>query len=168
MGPTSSETLGISSCNARTQSARYSFDTNFGCSPATSRMLRKPCALSARASRRTSSTVSVTRRMGLSREKPQYLQLLMHSLETYSGAKSRMTLPNRCCVSACERRPSGSNNSPAAGEISSAKSAGVSRDLASASRTLAVVADKERFSKASDGSALNSATKLMELPYQKR
>src|SRR5947207_6823954 len=88
MGPTSSETLGISSCNARTHSARYSFDTNFGCSPATSRMLRKPCALSARASRRTSSTVSVTRRMGLSREKPQYLQLLTHSLETYSGEES--------------------------------------------------------------------------------
>ena len=92
----------------------------------------------------------------------------LRALETYSGAKSRMTLPNRCCVSACERRPSGSNNSPAAGEINSAKQAGVSRDLANASRTSAVVADKERFSKASNGSALNSATKLMELPYQKR
>ena len=31
-------------------------ETNFGCSPATSRMLRKPCAVSARASRSTSST----------------------------------------------------------------------------------------------------------------
>ena len=35
----------------------------------------------ARPSRSTSSTLRVTRMMGLSREKPQYLQLLMHSLE---------------------------------------------------------------------------------------
>src|SRR5437867_3219548 len=79
-----------------------------------------------------------------------------------------MTLPKRCRVSVWERRQSGSSNSLAAGEINSAKSASVSRGLASASRTFAVVADEERFCKASNGSASNSATKLMELPYQKR
>ena len=57
--------------------------------------------------------VSVTRRIGLSREKPQYLQLLMHSLERYSGAKRRMTLPNRCRVMCCERCDSGSSSSAA-------------------------------------------------------
>jgi hypothetical protein len=41
----------------------------------------------------------VTRRIGLSREKPQYWQLLMHSLERYSGAKSRIVRPKFCSVS---------------------------------------------------------------------
>src|SRR5437773_10017919 len=41
----------------------------------------------------TSSTLSVTRRIGLSREKPQYRQLLMHSLERYSGANRRIVRP---------------------------------------------------------------------------
>src|SRR5436189_4738479 len=104
------------------QSARYELDTNLGCSPATNRMLRNPCSFSARASRTTSSTESVTRRIGLSREKPQYSQLFMHSLETYSAAKRRMTLPKRCWVSDCERRHSVSRCSPAAGERSAAKS----------------------------------------------
>src|SRR2546422_6222563 len=48
------------------------------------------------------------------------------------------------------------------------KQAGVSRDLASASRTLAVVADKERFSKASNGSALNSRSKEHTSELQSR
>jgi hypothetical protein len=60
--------------------------------------------------------------MELSREKPQYLQLLMHSLERYNGANSRMTLPNRCRVSAWERCAMLSMNSKPAGEIRLAKS----------------------------------------------
>src|SRR6266699_304248 len=92
-------------------------------------MFRKPCSVSARASRNTSGTDSVTRRIGLSREKPQYLQLLMHSFERYRGAKSRMTLPKRCRVNCCERRQSGSKSSLAAGEIKSAKSLKERRDL---------------------------------------
>ncbi len=43
--------------------------------------VRKPCSCNARASRATSSTLNVTRTIGLSRENPQYLQLLTHSFE---------------------------------------------------------------------------------------
>src|SRR5437763_14839580 len=50
----------------------------------------------------TSSTLSVTRRIGLSREKPQYRQLLMHSLERYRGANRRIVRPKFCSVSARE------------------------------------------------------------------
>src|SRR5882724_2626095 len=123
-------------------------------------MLRKPCSCSDFASRNTSSTESVTRRMGLSREKPQYLQLLTHSLERYSGANSRMTLPKRCCVRVCARRPIGSNNSLAAGEIKAAKSASDIWDLPNTSRAAALPVVSERFSKAASGRELNSETKL--------
>src|SRR5438094_9837376 len=50
----------------------------------------------------TSSTLSVTRRIGLSREKPQYRQLLMHSFERYSGANRRIVRPKFCVVSVRE------------------------------------------------------------------
>ena len=123
-------------------------------------MLRKPCASSARASRRTSSGVSVTRRIGLSREKPQYWQALMHSFERYSGAKSRMTLPKRCCVICCERRDSGSSSSVAAGEIKCAKSSSESSAVAQARARRRRDAVSERWTKAASGSALNSVTKL--------
>src|SRR6185295_4106476 len=131
-------------------------------------MLRKPCEASAAASRFTSSTVSVTRRMGLSREKPQYLQLLMHSFERYSGAKRRMILPKRCCVSACERRPMSSSISVAAGEIKCAKSASDDFVLAKLSRAAVVFAAAERRTRSSTGRALNSATKLTKKAYQAR
>src|SRR5436190_15497241 len=85
-------------------------------------MFRNPCRRSERASVKTSSVESVTRRSGLSREKPQYLQLLMHSFERYRGAKRRIVLPKRCWLICCERRLNGSNNPAAAGEISAAKS----------------------------------------------
>src|SRR5947208_9416447 len=129
-------------------------------------MLRKPCAVRDRASRNASSTESVTRRMGLSREKPQYLHWLMHSFERYSGANRRMTLPNRCCVSACERRPIASRNSPAAGEIRLAKSASASEDFARLSRTAAGLAARDFATSDGNGSELNSTTKLTKPTYQ--
>ena len=74
-----------------------------------------------------------------------------------------MTLPKRCCVRACERRPISSSNSPPAGEIRRAKSANDNLDLAKASRTAgAPAAEDWRVSEAS-GSALNSATKLTQI-----
>ena len=47
--------------------------------------------------------------MGLSRENPQYLQLLMHSFERYNGAKSRITRPKCCRVRSRERTAIDSN-----------------------------------------------------------
>src|ERR1700679_747101 len=85
-------------------------------------MLRKPSSRKAAASRFTSSIESVTRKIGLSREKPQYLQLLTHSLERYRGANKRITLPKRCCVNFCDRTEIGSSHSEAAGEIRLEKS----------------------------------------------
>jgi hypothetical protein len=52
--------------------------------------------------------VSVTRKIGLSREKPQYWQMLMHSLLTYNGAKNRITRPKYFSVSSCDCRASAS------------------------------------------------------------
>src|SRR5258705_7832119 len=115
-------------------------------------MLRKPCSRSARASRSTSSRESVTRKIELSREKPQYLQLLMHSLERYSGANRRITLPNLCCVTCWERALSGSRNSPAAGEIKCAKSFNESFDFPTLARTEKADAPSDRLTKASSGS----------------
>src|SRR5678816_2641217 len=123
-------------------------------------MFRKPCVTSARASRRTSSTVSVTRRIGLSRENPQYLQLLMHSLERYSGANRRITLPKRCSARTCARLPINSSNSLAAGEIRHAKSASDNLDLPRASRAALAEEVRDRFTSASSGRELNSETEL--------
>src|SRR5271156_3513374 len=123
-------------------------------------MLRKPCSRNAAASRFTSSIERVTRKIGLSREKPQYLQLLMHSLDTYNGAKRRMTLPKRCCVSFCARAEIGSSNPVAAGEIRLAKSFKDSLLFARLSRTACgEVASEPRTSEA-NGRELNSVTKL--------
>ena len=98
--------------------------------------------------------------MGLSREKPQYWQALMHSLERYSGAKRRMTLPKRCCVICRERRDSGSSSSAPAGEIRCAKSSSDSSALPRLARAAAVDAVSERWTNAASGSELNSVTKL--------
>ncbi len=123
-------------------------------------MLRKPCARSAAASRFNSSSESVTRRIGLSREKPQYLQLLMHSFETYTGAKRRTTLPKRCCVSFCARTEIGSSHPAAAGEIRLAKSFRVSRVFARLSWTACGLAARELRASVVSGRELNSETKL--------
>src|SRR5881394_1302650 len=79
-----------------------------------------------------------------------------------------MTLPNRCWVTACERRQSGSSNSLAGGEIRLAKSARARRGFVNTPRTVVVVTDNERFKADPSGRALNSATKLMAVRYQKR
>ena len=50
-------------------------------------------------------------------------------MQVLRRAKSRMTLPNRCNVIACERRPICSSNSEAAGEIKLAKSASDATDF---------------------------------------
>src|SRR5580765_1290840 len=68
---------------------------------------------------------------------------------------------------AWERRQSGSSSSLAGGEIRTAKSASVRRDFVTTPRTVDAVADKARFNSVSCGSALNSATKLMPVRYQK-
>ena len=114
------------------------------------------------ASRFTSSSESVTRKMGLSREKPQYLQLLMHSLETYNGANRRITLPKRCCVNRCDRTEMGSSISPAAGEIRLAKSASVNLLFARLSWTARGLAPSELLTSEGSGNELNSVTKLTE------
>src|ERR1039458_6892602 len=71
-------------------------------------MCRKPCSRRYRASVATCSTVNVTRKMGLSREKPQYRQMLMHSLLTYNGAKNRITRPKCFRVRLCDCRANAS------------------------------------------------------------
>src|ERR1035437_2378540 len=134
--------------------------------PATSKMLRKPCDLSSAASRFTSSSDSVTRKIGLSREKPQEEQLLTHSLERYRGANMRMVLPNRCCLIVCALRPIVSSSSPAAGEISVAKSAREILDLPSVSCAATEPVATDFLTSASSGRELNSATKLTAALYQ--
>ena len=101
--------------------------------------------------------------MGLSLENPHYWQLLMHSFERYSGAKSRMTLPKRCCVNWCERKDSMSRNSEAAGEIKCAKSARDSLCLDKLSRTAAVPTVSDFRTNEDTGNELNSATKLTRI-----
>jgi hypothetical protein len=63
------------------------------------------------------------RKIGLSREKPQYLQILMHSLLRYSGAYIRTVRPKCRSVVACERCAKSSRHSEPAGEINAAKPA---------------------------------------------
>ena len=74
-----------------------------------------------------------------------------------------MTLPKRCCVIVCERRPMCSNSSAAAGEIKFAKSASDGLDFTRLSRAAAAPAFCERFTSDSSGKELNSATKLTKL-----
>src|SRR5208282_217071 len=77
-----------------------------------------------------------------------------------------MTLPKRCLVIACERRPMCSRNSEAAGEISMAKSASDNFDLAMLSRTEPAPASSDRFTSDWSGNELNSETKLTQTSYQ--
>jgi hypothetical protein len=51
----------------------------------------------------------VTRKIGLSRENPQYWQLLMHSLDKYSGANSRIVRPKNRRVIICDWPASSAN-----------------------------------------------------------
>src|SRR5262245_46804189 len=71
-----------------------------------------------------------------------------------------MTLPKRCCVSACERRPIVSKNSPAAGEINCAKSPSVNDVLARLARAEVGLVASERSTIAAAAKELNSETKL--------
>src|SRR5690242_12746438 len=77
-----------------------------------------------------------------------------------------MTLPKRCFVIACERRPMCSRSSAAAGEIRVAKSASDNFDFAMLSRTEPASASRDRFTSAGSGSELNSETKLTQTSYQ--
>src|SRR5262245_1346416 len=106
MGATSKETAGTIATSRFTTCSRYRIGTNLGCSPETSKMLRKPFSTKYCASRSTSSGERVTRKIGLSREKPQYWQLLIHSLDRYSGANRRIVLPKKRRVIVSDRRAS--------------------------------------------------------------
>ena len=77
-----------------------------------------------------------------------------------------MTLPNRCCVIACERRPIVSKSPPAAGEIRLAKSASASEGFARLSRTAAGLVERDFATSDGNGNELNSATKLTKPTYQ--
>lgn len=84
----------------------------------------------------------------------------MHSLETYSGANKRTTLPKRRRVN-CRDRPESSAKKPeAAGEINAAKSFNDNLLFARLLRTCAGVATSERPTNCSADNELNSATKL--------
>src|ERR1017187_3245436 len=131
-------------------------------------MWRKPCSCRYRASVATCSTVNVTRKMGLSREKPQYRQMLMHSLLTYNGAKNRITRPKCFRVRLCDCRANASryDGSAAVGEISAAKFASESRFplvllRASAASTSAAVAFWENAESSASARLSNSEEKLM-------
>src|SRR5688572_2760103 len=77
-----------------------------------------------------------------------------------------MTLPKRCRVSCCERRLIISRCSPAAGEMSAAKSVSVGDDLATASRAAAELVANDWFTSAASGNELNAETKLTRRAYQ--
>src|SRR5262249_41174859 len=83
--------------------------------PETSKILRKPFSTKYCASRSICSGESVTRKIGLSREKPQYRQLLMHSLDRYSGANSRIVRPKKRRVIISARRASSASASSSIG-----------------------------------------------------
>src|SRR4029077_14719103 len=104
MGATSKETEGTIETSRFTTCSRYRMGTNLGCSPETNKILRKPFSTKYCASRSISSGERVTRKIVLSREKPQYWQLLIHSLDRYSGANSRIVRPKKRRVIVSDRR----------------------------------------------------------------
>jgi hypothetical protein len=97
----------------------------------------------------------------LSRENPQYWQLLTHSLLKYNGAKSRITRPKRLKVNALDCRDIRSSDPAASGEIRAAKSSipGVSFDKAAS--TCGPDAANDRETQVSSGNRPNSSTKLI-------
>lgn len=84
----------------------------------------------------------------------------MHSLETYSGANKRTTLPKRRRVNCLERLERSAKKPDAAGEIKAAKSFNDNPLFARLLRTSAGVASSEHLTYCSGNKELNSATKL--------